>query len=387
MVYRFILLFFLFFYFTGVCYANLNSKNYQFSVITIGPNQSELYSAFGHSGIRHKDDSLGLDYFYNYGIFDFDQPNFYINFLNGRLLYMVGRFDFNQAKKYYLSENRYIKEQVLNINDSQKIKLLAYLENNLKDENKFYLYNYVYNNCATKIRDAIDEVLDNKIIYKESTSELSIRNLMDIYLDHQKWGDLGIDICLGSEIDKNSNYFSSMFLPDFLFNSLEEATLPDGSNVVYKTYISEPINTSNTNYFITPFIVFFLLFIVSLFISIKELKYGLRYNKFDFLLFFLSGIIGCLITYLWFFTDHLSANNFNIIWAIPLNLIISFFLFNTKFNSIVNYYLIYYLSSLLILCFFWIFLPQELNDSLIFLILTLLIRSCAIINNNLKLRQ
>jgi|TARA_B110000438_G_scaffold36042_1_gene35784 hypothetical protein len=387
MVYRFILLFFLFFYFTGVCYANLNSKNYQFSVITIGPNQSELYSAFGHSGIRYKDDSLGLDYFYNYGIFDFDQPNFYINFLNGRLLYMVGRFDFNQAKKYYLSENRYIKEQVLNINDSQKIKLLAYLENNLKDENKFYLYNYVYNNCATKIRDAIDEVLDNKIIYKESTSELSIRNLMDIYLDHQKWGDLGIDICLGSEIDKNSNYFSSMFLPDFLFNSLEEATLPDGSNVVYKTYISEPINTSNTNYFITPFIVFFLLFIVSLFISIKELKYGLRYNKFDFLLFFLSGIIGCLITYLWFFTDHLSANNFNIIWAIPLNLIISFFLFNTKFNSIVNYYLIYYLSSLLILCFFWIFLPQELNDSLIFLILTLLIRSCAIINNNLKLRQ
>ena len=387
MVYRFILLFFLFFYFTGVCNANLNSKNYQFSVITIGPNQSELYSAFGHSGIRYKDDSLDLDYFYNYGIFDFDQPNFYINFLNGRLLYMVGRFDFNQAKKYYLSENRYIKEQVLNINDSQKIKLLAYLENNLKDENKFYLYNYVYNNCATKIRDALDEVLDNKIIYKESTSELSIRNLMDLYLDHQKWGDLGIDICLGSEIDKNSNYYSSMFLPDFLFNSLEEATLPDGSNVVYKTYISEPINTSNASYFITPFIVFLLLFIASLFISIKELKYGLRYNKFDFLLYFLSGIIGCLITYLWFFTDHLSANNFNIIWAIPLNLIISFFLFNTKFNSIVNYYFIYYLSSLLILCFFWIFLPQELNGSLIFLILTLLIRSCAIINNNLKLRQ
>tara|TARA_B110000263_G_C15185299_1_gene453504 strand:- start:28 stop:927 length:900 start_codon:yes stop_codon:yes gene_type:complete len=299
---------------------------------------------------------------------------------------MVERFDFNQAKKYYLSENRYIKEQVLNLTDSQKIKLLAYLENNLKDENKFYLYNYVYNNCATKIRDAIDEVLDNKIIYKENASELSIRNLMDIYLYQQKWGDLGIDICLGSEIDKNSNYYSSMFLPDFLFNSLEEAILPDGSNVVYKTYISEPIMTNKKNYFITPFNIFFLLFVVSLFISFKELKYGLRYNKFDFLLYFFSGIIGCLITYLWFFTDHLSANNFNIIWAIPLNLFISFFLFNNKFNPIVNYYFIYYLSSLLILCIFWIFLPQELNGSLIFLILTLLIRSCAVIINNFKLR-
>ena len=325
MVSKFYFLFFIIYSFVGFGLANANSNNYQFSVITIGPNQNELYSAFGHSGIRFKDDSLGLDYFYNYGIFDFDQPNFYLNFLNGNLLYMVGRFDFNQAKKHYLSENRYVKEQVLNLTASQKNKFLAYLENNLKDENKFYIYNYVYNNCATKIRDIIDVVLDNNIIYKENFSELSIRNLMDLYLGQQEWGDLVIDICLGSEIDKKSNYYSSMFLPDFLYNSLEEATLSDGSKIIYKTYISEPATTNEKYYFTTPFNFFFLLLIVTLFISFKELKYGLRYNYYDFLLYFFTGIIGCLITYLWFFTDHLSANNFNIIWAIPLNLFISFF--------------------------------------------------------------
>ena len=386
MVSKFYFLFFIIYSFVGISLANANSNNYQFSVITIGPNQNELYSAFGHSGIRFKDDSLGLDYFYNYGIFDFDQPNFYLNFLNGKLLYMVGRFDFNQAKKHYLSENRYVKEQVLNLTASQKNKFLAYLENNLKDENKFYMYNYVYNNCATKIRDVIDVVLDNNIIYKENFSELSIRNLMDLYLGQQEWGDLGIDICLGSEIDKKSNYYSSMFLPDFLYNSLEEATLSDGSKIIYKTYISEPATTNEKYYFITPFNFFFLLLIVTLYISFKELKYGLRYNYYDFLLYFFTGIIGCLITYLWFFTDHLSANNFNIIWAIPLNLFISFFLFNNKFNLIINYYFIYYVSSLLILFVFWVFLPQELNGSLLIFILILLIRSCSIINNNLRLR-
>ena len=386
MVSKFYFLFFIIYFFVGLGLANANSNNYQFSVITIGPNQNELYSAFGHSGIRFKDDSLGLDYFYNYGIFDFDQPNFYLNFLNGKLFYMVGRFDFNQAKKHYLSENRYVKEQVLNLTASQKNKFLAYLENNLKDENKFYMYNYVYNNCATKIRDVIDVVLDNNIIYKENFSELSIRNLMDLYLGQQEWGDLGIDICLGSEIDKKSNYYSSMFLPDFLYNSLEEATLSDGSKIIYKTYISEPATINEKYYFTTPFNFFFLLLIVTLFISFKELKYGLRYNYYDFLLYFFTGIIGCLITYLWFFTDHLSANNFNIIWAIPLNLFISFFLFNNKFNLIINYYFIYYISSLLILFIFWGFLPQELNGSLVIFLLILLIRSCAIINNNLRLR-
>ena len=309
MVSKFYFLFFIIYSFVGFGLANANSNNYQFSVITIGPNQNELYSAFGHSGIRFKDDSLGLDYFYNYGIFDFDQPNFYLNFLNGNLLYMVGRFDFNQAKKHYLSENRYVKEQVLNLTASQKNKFLAYLENNLKDENKFYIYNYVYNNCATKIRDIIDVVLDNNIIYKENFSELSIRNLMDLYLGQQEWGDLVIDICLGSEIDKKSNYYSSMFLPDFLYNSLEEATLSDGSKIIYKTYISEPATTNEKYYFTTPFNFFFLLLIVTLFISFKELKYGLRYNYYDFLLYFFTGIIGCLITYLWFFTDHLSVGS------------------------------------------------------------------------------
>ena len=73
-----------------------------------------MYSAFGHSGIRIKDDSLGVDYFYNYGVFDFDQPNFYMNFLKGKLLYMISKYNYSSVEGYYIKNNQSMKEQILN---------------------------------------------------------------------------------------------------------------------------------------------------------------------------------------------------------------------------------------------------------------------------------
>ena len=95
-----IILFIFFFSFSFSLFSFQLSQNSQISVITIGPSQKELYSAFGHSGIRVKDDSLGIDYFYNYGVFDFDQPNFYINFLKGKLLYMVVRYNYKTIEDH-----------------------------------------------------------------------------------------------------------------------------------------------------------------------------------------------------------------------------------------------------------------------------------------------
>ena len=137
--------------------------NIEFSVITIGPYEDELYSAFGHSGIRYRDKLNNIDLFYNYGIFDFDQPNFYLNFLNGRLLYMVGKYNYQTVESFYTNQKRYVKEQVLNLNDSEKIILFNYLEQNIRPENRTYLYNYVYNNCATKIRDILVTVYGERI--------------------------------------------------------------------------------------------------------------------------------------------------------------------------------------------------------------------------------
>jgi hypothetical protein len=85
------LLFFLILAFSKTFYAQVNLSVYsEISIITAGPG-TELYEAFGHSAIRIKDPVLKLDLIYNYGMFDFDAPNFYSNFTKGKLLYSLSR--------------------------------------------------------------------------------------------------------------------------------------------------------------------------------------------------------------------------------------------------------------------------------------------------------
>ena len=348
--------------------------NIEFSIITIGPYEDELYSAFGHSGIRYRDKLNNIDLFYNYGIFDFDQPNFYLNFLNGRLLYMVGKYNYQTVENFYINQKRYVKEQVLNLNNSEKIILFNYLEQNIRPENRTYLYNYVYNNCATKIRDILITVYGERITFKKKSDNKTIRALMDKYLKNNKWGDLGIDICLGLEIDKKASYSEEMFLPEYLFNNLEDSFLDDNVNLISKTNI---INSNspviNKNIF-QPKYIFLLFLIICVFLSFRQIKYSLLYIYFDFTVFFISGVIGSLLIYLWFFTDHLSSFNYNLIWAFPFNLIFSFLLiFNFKSN-LTRWYTIINSAVLFSLLILWNFLPQNLNDILMFFVLGMLLR-------------
>ena len=375
-----IILFIFFFSFSFSLFSFQLSKNSQISVITIGPSQKELYSAFGHSGIRVKDDSLGIDYFYNYGVFDFDQPNFYINFLKGKLLYMVVRYNYKTIEDHYIFNNRFIKEQVLNLNSTKKLKTFNFLENNILSQNKYYYYNYIYNNCATKIRDLFDEIFPKYVEYDSINNDnLSYRELMDLYLYEQRWGDLGIDICLGSEIDKIANNYNSMYLPDYLFSNLDDAKTSENQNFILKeNEIFSPSKTKNSSIFLTPSLVLFTLLLITVFLIFRERKYDLWYKKFDFILFFISGAIGLLLVYLWFFTDHLSSYNFNLIWAFPFNIVVAFFLFNEKVLDKIKIYFLIVSLLLLSLILLWVLLPQKLNASLVFLVLAILFRSISI---------
>ena len=357
------------------------SQNSHVSVITIGSSQKELYSAFGHSGIRIKDDSLGVDYFYNYGVFDFNQPNFYLNFLKGKLLYMVVKYNFISVKDHYILNHRDIKEQILNLDLYQKKKIFKFLEKNILDENKYYYYNYLYNNCATKIRDVFDEIIPEYVQYDYDylSDNLSFRELMDIYLNHQQWGDLGIDICLGSQIDIEADGYNAMYLPDYLFMNFNHANTNRQEKLVLKeNQIFSSQVKSNFYLWISPSQAFLFLLILSILIFIRERKYNLWYWQFDFFLLVLSGGIGILLIYLWFFTDHLSAYNYNLIWAFPLNIIVALFFINNRMLKKIKLYFLFYSFLLICLIFLWYFLPQQLNDALIIFVILLLSRSSLI---------
>ena len=346
----------------------------KFSVVTIGPYESELYSAFGHSGIRYVDKKNNIDHFYNYGIFDFNQPNFYLNFLNGKLLYMVAKYDYRTAEKYYINEDRYIKEQVLDLNESEKILLYNILEQNIRPENRTYLYNYVYDNCATKIRDVLDNVYGGSLSFTSEPEKKSFRQLMDLYLEKNKWGDLGIDICLGPEIDYDVSFNEEMFLPDYLFKGIENAVRDGDKNIVSITNIINLQKEDFQSYSLSPNYIFLIFFIISIYLSFRQVKYGIKYFVFDSIYLMISGIIGCLLVYLWFFTDHLSSYNFNIVWAMPFNIIISILILVNPNSSLVKWYMFLYSVLLFSLMILWNWIPQDLNEILLFFILGITLR-------------
>ena len=354
-------------------FKSFGSNSTQVSVITIGPYEKELYSAFGHSGIRFWDPSNGIDYFYNYGIFDFDQPNFYLNFLHGKLLYKVGKYNYKSAEAFYKSQNRFIKEQILDIDDNDKMLLFKYLEENVQPENSSYLYNYIFNNCATKIRDVLFSVFQERIEFKSEGEGMSFRGLMDLYLKKNEWGDLGIDICLGSSIDVEASNLDQMYLPDYLFTGLEIATL-DNKKLVNETLTYIPDYNEYNQSIFSPKLIFIIVLLISIYISFRQIKYGLKYKYFDLILFCGSGLIGLLIIYLWGFTDHLSKNNFNILWASPINFILPFLFSRETHKKWFIIYVIFYIAVLISLLILWNFIPQNLNQNVLIITLSMILR-------------
>lgn len=361
------------------------SEKAQISVITLGPDPNELYAAFGHSAIRVYDSLQGIDYAYNYGVFDFNQPNFYLNFARGFLYYKLGVYSYPDFRDSYIYYNRFIHEQVLNLTPEQKQKIFDYLQWNALPENQTYRYDYFYNNCATKIRDVFAEVLGSEIHFDGSfiKTDYTIRELTDLYLSPLPWGDLGIDICLGLPMDKKASPYEYMFLPDYIESSFNNCGIKDKDILIpiVKERISVfevgPIETGKSLFH--PWTVFGAFLILSALLSYRDWKKRQLSKWFDTTLFLIVGLIGLLLLLLWIATDHkAAANNFNLLWAFPVHLIAAFLLLKKGVVKwLPNYFKVtgIVLATTLIL---WSLIPQQLNIFLLPIVATLMIRSLLI---------
>ena len=188
---------------------------------------NELFEAFGHSAIRIKDPVLQLDLVYNYGIFDFNAPNFYTNFTKGRLLYKLGRYQFKYFLESYKQDKRWVKQQVLNLTQQQRQAFFMYLEKNASPQNATYLYDPFFNNCASKLKDITTTILGDKVEFngKDIEKELSFRTLMNREIHWNTWGGFGINLALGSKLDKTANLQQYMYLPDYVYTIFKNSTV------------------------------------------------------------------------------------------------------------------------------------------------------------------
>lgn len=343
------------------------SPQAEISVITCGRSPLELYTAFGHSAIRVYDPVNRIDDAYNYGVFDFDQPNFYLNYTRGVLLYKLGVYSYPDFVSSYIYYNRWVTEQVLNLSASQKQKVFEYLEWNSLPENETYRYDYFYNNCANRVRDVIATVLGDSVRFDDShiTTSYTIRQLTDLYLADQPWGDLGIDICLGLPMDKQATPYEYMFLPDYILAAFDHGSVFNGGEAqpLVKAKIPVFVNKPQepTKSLLHPWTVFGTFAFLVAALSIWDWRRKKPSLWFDVVLFFATGAVGLLLLVLWVATDHkAAANNFNLLWALPTNMVILGVFFAKARPRVKKYFLfVAALSGLLLVT--WFVLPQQLN--------------------------
>ena len=326
------------------------------------------------------DSSSVTDLVFNYGTFNFDDPDFYRKFIRGKLLYYLSIEEFNGSngfKNNYQSENRGITEQVLNLSPIEKINIERALYENAKEENKYYKYDFFLDNCTTRLRDIIvkhkaghtplNAVMPKKTRFRQAIYE---------YLDRNEkcWSKLGIDILLGAPTDAVMITSQQQFLPDNLMKALD-STNPN-HELVLSTSQLYSLNENNRQYSIfTPGVVFSLLLITVILLSLSSAgPVNIFLQGFDGLFFFLTGGLGIVLIFMWTGTDHaMCKNNFNLLWALPTHTSIAFFV-NSK-KAWVKKYFIFTIIWLILVLLSWFFLPQHMNNSLIPIVLLLIYRS------------
>jgi len=350
---------------------HLNVSDIRISLLTAAPGE-ELYLRFGHNALRVRIDSHEYDAVYNYGTFDFNQPNFYINFARGRMLYFLGKTSYEHFIAEYMYENRRMREQVFELDSVQTWFVFQFLENNVLPENRYYRYHFLYDNCATRIRDLMLQTFPG-ITLPEAQEAPTFRELIHRYTEEHPWGKFGIDIALGLPTEQKTGMYEQMFLPDYVFDAF--------ANVLYN---GQPIVKQTRDIFIpdrpaiqppgpiTPMVVCcFILTLAVLFLYVQRGS-----QVFDFVLFFTVGLVGLLVTFLWFFTDHTNTvNNLNIIWALPTHFAMAFFLIPGRRSNFTRIYFLVTAIIAMLLVVSWVFLPQRLNPALIPLVLAVAMRA------------
>lgn len=353
-------------------------ENTQISLLTCSPGDL-IYELFGHTAIRIQDDSHKLDFVVNYGLFDFDQPHFVYRFVRGKTDYTVGVSYTRSFIQSYAERGSSITESTLNLTLTEKQDLLNRLNENLQPENRIYRYNFIYNNCATKVRDIFDMSIKRKLSYPTHVDSYSFREAIMLYTKTAPWSQLGFDLCLGARADRTATQREMLFLPEVLGETYASAMLTDSIGIqplcLQTSQIIPATQEKGTAWF-SPTLCAYLLLLMVLYASFFLNKHKIWLKRMDVVLFTINGIGGCIILFLILYSQHpFTGQNYNILWMNPLTLfplITCIFPFMKKINGL------FYLGATVMFLGFVIvmpILPQVFNLAVLPWVLTLLLRS------------
>lgn len=354
---------------------------------------SDIYELCGHSAIRIQ--YAGDDVAVNYGMFDFNAPNFVYRFVKGETDYMVGVYPFDSFVNSYARNGRKIVEQELNLTQAQASRLIELIEINLRPENRVYRYNYVKDNCATRPVAIIEKAIGDTISLSTPTIDTegwSYRDEMRYFHKNYPWYQFGIDLALGSGIDYTISNREKGFAPEILEQLLAGATISNANGEQIPLVKSTSIifegtpggaQLPPTPWILTPIAIFSILLIVIAWISWRDIKRGKTTRWIDTILFGTFGLLGLLMTFLIFVSVHEATSpNWLYLWLNPLCLIPAIGLWLKKCKRMVLYYYFANFVALFLLAIALVITGQSINIAFVPLILCSLVRSASYIYIN-----
>lgn len=357
------------------------SDSARISLLTCGPGE-ELYSKFGHSAIRIYDPVNHIDVSFNYGYFDYNTPGFYYKFVRGETDYQIGAVDTPDFMLEYRMLHINMWEQVLNLKQTEKQALFDALLINYEPQNRYYRYNFAFDNCATRPRDMIAKSIDGQLIFAPSIvkDHETFQQMIDQYTADEPAISFGIHLLFGAQADQVATLQQSFFLPERLMQAYATAMIKrDSVEVPLVIATSQPVkivgHQHNPPFDYIPWIFGVLLLFALYLSSIDKRKQRISF-WFDAILFGLTGVVGIVLFYMNFFSLHpFVSHNWNLVWANPLDLIFVLFL---PFKLLRRF--AFYLQYLFLACVIFIFgglfyLPQTFLFSQILWIGTLGLRS------------
>lgn len=281
------------------------------SLLTAMPG-SEIYELEGHTGLRISDPEKNVDAVINWGVYDFNEPNFVGRFTAGKTDYMCVAVPTALFLADYERQGRAVIEQTLRLDSLQTTRLIALVDDNLQPKNRTYRYNYVLDNCATRPLELIETAIGRKLL-ADTLSGTTFRKEMQRFHRLYPWYQFGIDLALGRGLDREITVGETAFAPVTLM------ALLDTTDIVESTTDHGAMTLTNrpTPLPLTPVAVSVIILIAAIIVSLDK---GARI--FDTLLFGAFFIAGCIVTFLVFFSSHEATSpNLLLLWLNPLCLL------------------------------------------------------------------
>ncbi len=323
------------------------------SVVTCAPGP-DVYELCGHAAIRIR--NAEMDSIWNYGIFDFDSPNFIYRFCKGETDYMVYGYQFNRFMPPYVRRGSKVTEQVLNLTQDEARALRKLLQIESLPQNRVYRYNYVRDNCATRPWKRITEASNREIMMPDTLYFPTFRQEMRYFHRNYPWYQFGIDLVLGTGLDYPLAKDEDIFAPPVLADKIAQAKIGDDvmvkeSNEIFAGYPDATLPP--TPWYLTPLAVGIAMLLLSIGTS---LAYFIKKSLWRFwisLYFLVAGVAGCVITFLVFFSQHEATDpNLLIVWLNPFQFLIGVGIWFKSWRKVVKYMAIFNVSMVVVLSLF-----------------------------------